>query len=990
MLINRRNRPASSSSSTIGFNMLRCLLLALAICSFVVGKISPEQAPVQPSFLARSLDAVKQAALQSFHQHDAADTAAVAVDGQLDTEPSKPSSNPPLWQTPKRDSFPDVDLDIAPSSFVNQQDLVGAQGLLPNVLQVTASGLSGVAETGRNLFDGIAQVLQQSQAAWINLENAANLTRLVQDSLTNRFGDSIFSSPFSLTINSTVQPDGVMKPESVVNTSATTAGDSNRKFWLELIDRDGTATYNPDPSSYTVFRNVKDFGAKGDGLTDDTAAINQAISQGNRCGQGCGSSTISPALVYFPPGVYLVSSPIVSYYYTQLVGSAINRPTLLAASSFQGIAVIDEDPYSSDGSNWYINQNNFFRAVYNFRIDLTRMPPTSGTGIHHQVSQATGLFNVHFEMHQDAVNGQQGIYMENGSGGFMAGLTFRGGRYGAYLGNQQFTVSNCYFENCQTAISQVWNWGWSYHDIHIANCTLGLEMRTSPNPEAGSQGAASILAYDWVMSNVDTGFNITTPDSGTLILDNISIDKVGTVVASSQESILLVGSDEPSTITSWVQGSTVEGKQPLEKVQSVSTVGIARPASLVKANNASSPWFSRSRPQYDWAGPSDIANVKQLGCAGDGTTDDSKTLQRILDDNAGKKIIYVPQGTYYLESTVTFPPGTRMVGEVWPVLMGGGSLFQDASAPQPVVRIGNPGDSGVMEISDMIFSTRGPAPGAIVVEWNIREQDGSQGSAAIWDSHIRVGGFAGTNLEANKCAREQPLSDDCRASFINLHLTPNSSAYIENMWVWTADHDLDYGDRAQVNLLSGRGVLIESEQGPVWMYGGASEHSVLYQYNIVGASNIFISLAQTETAYFQGTGRAVASAEEPLSIETYHDPNFNLSSAQSPSSPFQDPNDPYENRGLGMRIANSTNVFVYGAGFYSFFDNYNQSQVSARRSQKRILWLQDLDDDANVWVLNLNTVGVEKMVTVDGEDVVDEEPLRNGFGNTLAVWASQL
>ncbi|CDW97490.1 hypothetical protein [Sporisorium scitamineum] len=570
------------------------------------------------------------------------------------------------------------------------------------------------------------------------------------------------------------------------------------------------------------------------------------------------------------------------------------------------------------------------------------MPPSSGTGIHHQVSQATGLFNIHFEMRQDANNSQLGVYIENGSGGFMTDLSFKGGN-GCSLGSQQFTVQNLSFFHCEKAISQLWNWGWSYHAMNITNCTVGLEMRTSPNPESGSQGAASILAYDWTLSNVDTAFNITTPDSGTLILDNISIEKVGAVVRSASDPILLAGCDQPSMIESWVQGYLVEGKQPLEDVQSVSTVEISRPTILVKAESPIKSWFSRSRPRYEWTNVSDIANVKALGCAGDGTTDDSKALQRILDASAGKKIVYVPQG-----------------------------------------------DSGIMEISDMIFSTRGPAAGAIVVEWNIREQEGNQGSAAIWDSHIRIGGFAGTNLEADKCARAQPLSDNCRASFLNLHLTTNSSAYIENMWVWTADHDLDYGDRGQVNLLSGRGVLIESAQGPVWIYGCALEHAVLYQYNIVGANNVFISLAQTETAYFQGTGRAVASAEEPLSIETYHDPNFNPSSAQSPDSPFQDPSDPYENRGLGMRIANSTNVFVYGTGFYSFFNNYNQSQVSVRRSQKMILWLQDLSDDANVWVLNHNTVGVEKMVTVDGQDVVDEEGLRNGFGNTLAVWATQL
>jgi glucan 1,3-beta-glucosidase len=50
--------------------------------------------------------------------------------------------------------------------------------------------------------------------------------------------------------------------------------------------------------------------------------------------------------------------------------------------------------------------------------------------------------------------------------------------------------------------------------------------------------------------------------------------------------------------------------------------------------------------------------------------------------------------------------------------------------PQVLVQVGEPGDKGKVEIQDMMLTTKGPTPGAILMEWNMAES--SQASAAMW------------------------------------------------------------------------------------------------------------------------------------------------------------------------------------------------------------------------------------------------------------------
>lgn len=97
-------------------------------------------------------------------------------------------------------------------------------------------------------------------------------------------------------------------------------------------------------------------------------------------------------------------------YYTQFVGDATNLPVIKGTPDFFGIALLDSDPYLAYGVSWWQNQNNFWRQVRNFVLDMTDMPQTGAYhGLHWQVSQGTSVQNVIFNMATGNPNNTQQV-----------------------------------------------------------------------------------------------------------------------------------------------------------------------------------------------------------------------------------------------------------------------------------------------------------------------------------------------------------------------------------------------------------------------------------------------------------------------------------------------------------------------------------------------------------------------------------------------------
>lgn len=456
---------------------------------------------------------------------------------------------------------------------------------------------------------------------------------------------------------------------------------------MEGITRKGTVPWGKDPS-YKVFRDVRDYGAVGDGKKDDTAAIKKAIMDGNRCGKNCNRSTLKNAIIYFPPGTYLVTNPIALPFGTQIIGDAKNWPALLATSSFIGTSVLSTDEYTGGGKGpdgldqeWFINTANLYPQIRNLRIDITGTRASQGVAcIHYQVAQATSVQFV--ELIAKTGTKQRGIVAENGSGGVLADITFTGGSYGIWGGEQQFTAQRLTFNGCSTAVQVIWDWGWVWKSIKVNNADVGFRLLPEDGSTTGNIGSATFM--DSTFTNVGTAVMIaplnSAPGSGSteVVIDNVVFNNVTKVVADTSGATLLSAKGK---VVSWVSGPVYSATGKREFYSGKAGPAYTREKSLL---DSSGSYFERAKPQYENRPAGDFIHLKDLGAAGDGVTDDTRAVQAALQSAVGK-ILFVDAGTYILTGTVIVPSGSKIVGEAWSQFAASGAYFSnDRSVPTKI------------------------------------------------------------------------------------------------------------------------------------------------------------------------------------------------------------------------------------------------------------------------------------------------------------------
>jgi hypothetical protein len=133
-----------------------------------------------------------------------------------------------------------------------------------------------------------------------------------------------------------------------------------------------------------------------------------------------------------------------------------------------------------------------------------------------------------------------------------------------------------------------------------------------------------------------------------------------------------------------------------------------------------------------------VLNVKEFGAKGDGRTDDTTAIQTLLNAHPnGRRIIYLPNGTYLVSKTITWPAGAGKGGDEYKNTTmqgqseGGVTIrlkdrapgFTIAATPKPVIFTGPaPAQRFGNSIRNLTVDTGTGNPGASGVQFNASNQ----------------------------------------------------------------------------------------------------------------------------------------------------------------------------------------------------------------------------------------------------------------------------
>ena len=578
-------------------------------------------------------------------------------------------------------------------------------------------------------------------------------------------------------------------------------------------------------------------GLQGDGIADDTDALQAAI---NRVAE-----TTGEGIVFLADGHYRVSHTIYLWSGIRLIGYGAHRPTLVLGQTTpgfqQGHDFLGTGRYmlqfasrrpTSDGPVLDANEFTFYSGVSNVNFEIGDGNPAA-IAIRFHVAQHSFLADVDIE----AGNGRAGI---EDVGNQAHDITIRGGDYGILSKRTapawQFLLMDSHITGQRVA---------AIHTEEVGMTLVRVELADTPVAVEISRGMPEQLyGRDLLLRNITrTAFVLgdVSQQHHQVTLEKINCDHVTRLLEGGDTVLGWTSIPAPSryfvehklTLGQEIGNDGREGAIALRHIESKLATAPALPVSDIPALPAVADWV----------------NVTSLGISGDGTSDDTASLQQAIDTH---RILYLPTGVYRVRGTlhlradsvlIGLNPATTMLtlSESDPNFMGQGDAVPLLDTPR----------GGTEVVTGIAVATGDIAPRVAGIVWR-----GGPRSLIDDVNFPRGRGRIGASLArppATSVSDAAKIAATYRGTqFPSLWIRDGGGGLIRD--VWTA------------NTMARAGWTVEGSDTPGIAYQVSCEHHPSKEVQFLHASHWTVYALQTEEESPDGTEATAVALDDSHDI----------------------------------------------------------------------------------------------------------------------------
>jgi sugar lactone lactonase YvrE len=564
-----------------------------------------------------------------------------------------------------------------------------------------------------------------------------------------------------------------------------------------------------DPKA--VYATRERFGAVGDGIADDTRALQKAIDTVQE--------TTGEGVVLVPEGRYRLTGTLFVWPGVRVIGYGARRPVLVLGGRTPGYGDPEKPRYMvffagrrpKEGSTPRdANPGTFYSVLSNVDLEIGAGNP-GAVGVRARYAQHCFTSHVEFRIG----SGLAGIH----EGGNVAeDVRFVGGEYGIWTGTPspgwQYTLLDARFEGQRRAAIREAAAGLTLIRPQFRNVPTAIDI------EAGRPD--DLFVKDGRLENVTGPAVIVSLERSPrteVNMENVACRGVATFAFFRESGRRLTAPAATYVVKAFSHGLHYADLGAPGETKTVfdAAAVLALPAA-VPSDLAPLP------PGETWA------NARALGARGDGTTDDTIALQKAIDAH---RTVYLPMGRYIVTDTLLLRPDSVLVGlhpdATQLVVPDRTPAFQGVGGPKPLLEAPKGGTTVVIGVG---LYTNGINPRAVAAKW-------MAGPQSMMNDVRFLGGHGTAGPDGR---RENPYND---AHSADPDLSRRWDSQYPSLWV-TDGGGGTFFDIWTPSTFAQAGLLVSNTTTSGRVYQMSSEHHVRYEVQLHGVANWELHALQTE------------------------------------------------------------------------------------------------------------------------------------------------